>query len=426
MMLNQKVNNEIKRLFERTNPKSGFTPGKSKIPLIKPTFNHEEIIEALDSMISTQVTMGKKVRLFEKMFSKYCGSKYATMVNSGSSANLLGISILVNPKFIRKIRPGSEVITPAVTWPTTIYPIVNAGLKPKLIDVDLETYCIDADQIPDAINENTALLLPVHLLGNVCEMDKITEMADKKNLLIMEDCCEAHGAKFRNKHVGNFGVIGTFSFFLSHHITTIEGGMMITNEESVDELSKMLRAFGWIRDIKNRDTKIRENPHIDPRFLFVNLGFNMRPTEIQGAFGINQISKLDKFIQIRKENMRFWNKALEPYRDYLILPKEQKNAKQVHFCYPVTIRSDAPFNRTELTGLLEKKKIETRPIMSGNITEQPVMKLIKYSTQGELPNSKLIMRNSFLFGNHQGIGRGEREFVAECIIDFIESKMWNR
>lgn len=422
-MLEKKLQNDIKKLFEKTNTKNQFIPGRTKISLIEPTFNHEEIIEALDSMITTKVTMGKKVKLFEKLFSKFCQSKHGIMVNSGSSANLLGISCLVNPESKNKLKPGSEVITPAVTWPTTIYPLINAGLKPKFVDVNLDTYCIDDQQISDAINDRTSLLLPVHLLGNVCNMDHISDLAKRKKLPIMEDCCEAHGAKFRNKPVGTFGLLGTFSFFLSHHITTIEGGMLITNDSHIEELARTMRAFGWIRDIKNK-TKFRKYSKIDKRFLFVNLGFNIRPTEIQGAFGLNQVKKLEHFIELRKKNTLYWNRKLEQYSDYFILPKEQKNTKQVHFCYPLTIKPSSPFTRKSLVNNLEKNKIETRSIMSGNITEQPVMKLVKYKQHGTLPNSKLIMRNSFLVGNHQGIHKKEREFLVDCFIDFIEHKKW--
>jgi len=424
-ILTQQIEKDIEKLFSVINNNHEFIPGKSKIRLMSPTFNHEEILEALDSMISTNVSMGHKVSSFEKLFSKYCKSRFATMVNSGSSANLLACSILTNPQFSKKIKPGSEVITPAVTWATTIFPLVNVGLKPKLIDVDLETFCIDTDQIKDAINNKTGLILPVHLLGNVCEMDKIVEISTKNNILLMEDCCEAPGARFHNKSVGTFGDLGSFSFFMSHHITTIEGGMLISNDVYINELSKMLRAFGWIRDIKKKNKK-NEYPHIDPRFLFVNLGFNMRPTEIQGSFGIKQISKLNKFIKIRKENNRFWNKSLKFYEEFFILPKEQKNAKQVYFSYPLTIKPGSPFTRKQLTDFLERKKIETRPIMAGNMDEQPVMKIINYSKKGSLPNSKLIMRNSFFIGNHQGIGKEERNYVADVISQFIERKLWKK
>jgi CDP-6-deoxy-D-xylo-4-hexulose-3-dehydrase len=420
------VKNTIKNLYEEINAKKDFIKGKSKVSLIEPSFNHEEILEALESMISTNVAMGKKVKLFQNQFAKYCNVNYATMTNSGSSANLVGISALTNPEYKNRIKKNSEVITPAVTWSTTIFPLVHGNLKPKLLDIDIETFCIDSDQISDAITKDTGLILPVHLLGNVCDMDKITEITNKKEIPLMEDCCEAHGAKFKNKSVGTFGEIGTFSFFLSHHITTIEGGMLITNDYELDELFKVTRAFGWTRDLKEREKINENNPSIDPRFLFVNMGFNLRPTEIQGGFGLKQLPKLNNFIKIRTDNFNFWTKSLNQYDEFFILPKKQKNVKQVHFCYPLTIKNSAPFTRKELTDYLEKNLIETRPIMAGNIAEQPAMKLIKYSKEGELPNSKLAMRNSFFFGNHHGIGKVEREFVVDTIAQFIERKIWKK
>ncbi|MBI1829438.1 MAG: DegT/DnrJ/EryC1/StrS family aminotransferase [Thaumarchaeota archaeon] len=416
----------IKILEKKFNINNEFIPGQSKISLIEPSFGSDEIIEALDSLLTTKVTMGEKVRKFERLFAKYLKSSYASMVNSGSSANLVALSALTNPWFSRRLKKNSEVITPAVTWATTIYPITNLNLKPKFVDINLENFCMDVENLEDAVSSNTSLLLPVHLLGNVCDMSKIKEIATKKDLLIMEDCCEAHGAEYRGKKVGTIGDIGTFSFFLSHHITTIEGGMIVTNDETLYELSKALRAFGWIRDLKLKNQYRRKYPHIDPRYLFVNTGYNLRPTEIQGAFGIHQISKLEKFIEIRKENARYWNKKISQYEDYFILTKEAPRTRSVYFCYPLTIKKDSPFNRKSLLEYLEKKKIETRPIMSGNFLEQPTIEFIPHLKYGKLSNSKLAMRNSFFFGNHHKIGKQQREYVVDKIAQFIERKLWKR
>jgi CDP-6-deoxy-D-xylo-4-hexulose-3-dehydrase len=416
----------IKIIEKKFKINNEFIPGKSKIPLIEPSFGADEIVEALDSLLTTKVTMGEKVRKFEKLFAKYLKSPYASMVNSGSSANLVALSALTNPWFSRRLKKNSEVITPAVTWATTVYPITNLNLKPKFVDINLENFCIDTENLEDAVSSNTSLLLPVHLLGNVCDMSKIKEIATKKDLLIMEDCCEAHGAEYKGKKVGTIGDIGTFSFFLSHHITTIEGGMIVTNDETLYELSKALRAFGWIRDLKLKNQYRRKYPHIDPRYLFVNTGYNLRPTEIQGAFGIHQISKLEKFIGIRKENARYWNKKISQYEGYFILTKEAPKTRSVYFCYPITIRKDAPFNRKSLLEHLEKKKIETRPIMSGNFLEQPTIEFIPHLKYGKLSNSKLAMRNSFFFGNHHKIGKQQREYIVDMIAQFIERKLWKR
>jgi CDP-6-deoxy-D-xylo-4-hexulose-3-dehydrase len=255
-------------------------------------------------------------------------------------------------------------------------------------------------------------------------MKHVKEISSKKDLLVMEDCCEAHGAEFKNKKVGTIGDIGTFSFFISHHITTIEGGMIVTKNKMLHELSKSLRAFGWIRDLDSKNEIIKKYANIDPRFLFTRIGYNLRPTEIQGAFGIHQIKKLDKFIKKREDNTKYWSKKLSQYEDYFILQKQSKNTKPVNFCYPLTIREDAPFNRESLVKFLEKNKIETRPIMAGNFIEQPVIKYINHTKQGVLPNSKLVMKNSFFFGNHHKITSQMREFVVEKISEFIERKLW--
>jgi len=227
-----KLVNKLEKIIEKNfDKKQEFVPGKSTVSLIEPSFGKDEVIEALDSLLSTNVTMGKKVKKFESLFSSYLKSKHAVMVNSGSSANLVALSALTNPWFKKRLKKNTEIITPAVTWATTVYPIQNLNLKPKFVDIDLEDFCMQTDNLDDAVSSKTSLILPVHLLGNVCNMDRIKEVAKKNDLLIMEDCCEAHGAEFKGQKVGTIGNIGTFSFFLSHHITTIEGGMITTNDE---------------------------------------------------------------------------------------------------------------------------------------------------------------------------------------------------
>lgn len=398
-----------------------FVPGVTTIPLISPSYGKEEILEAIDSMISTWVTMGKKVKSFEESFARYIGTKYAVMVNSGSSANLLALSVLSHPT-IKKIQKGDEIITPAVTWSTTVYPIVNVGAKPVFIDVDADTYTVNTDSLESAISKKTSALMPVHLLGNPCDMNKLTKITKKHNLVMVEDTCEAHGAAFHGKRVGSFGDMSTFSFFMSHHITTIEGGMLLTNNKKYYELAKSMRAFGWIRDLSDKKKIIKQNKMIDERFLFVNLGFNIRPTELQGAFGIHQIKKLDKFIKIRRENAKYWHKRFHSLDDVFILPKEDYGSMHSYFCYPLTIREDASFNRSDIVKFLGARKIETRPIMAGNIVEQPVTKSLDCRIHKDLKNSRLIMRNGFFFGNHQDIKEIQREYIADSILEFINTK----
>ena len=421
--LMEKIKNHFILLEQSTRK---FIPGKDRIPLSVPSYSYEEVIEVLDSLLSTWVTMGDKVHAFEKLFADYIGVDYACMVNSGSSANLLALSILSNRFLSHRIKRGDEIITPAVTWVTTVYPIINVGAKPVFVDVELGTYNIDPFEIEKAVSSKSRAIMPVHLLGYPCDLKRILEIAEKYNMYVIEDSCEAHGAEYFGKKVGAFGDIATFSFFFSHHITTIEGGMLVTNNKHYAELAKALRAFGWIRDLKEKSVIIEKYPHIDPRFLFTNLGFNIRPTEIQGAMGIHQIEKLDRFIEIRRENARYWKKRLSHYTEYLMLPQETEGFKHVYFGYPITVEPEAPFTRHQLTGYLEHKGIETRPIMAGNITEQPVIKLIKHRKVGNLENSALIMKNSFFFGNHFMIDQKRREYIANCIIEFIENKLWKQ
>lgn len=398
-----------------------FVRGKTRISLQDPPIGADEVNEAIESLLSTWLTMGRKVKKFEEEFASYLGSKYAIMVNSGSSANLLTLSVLTNSSFHDNIPVNSEVITPAVTWVTTVYPIVNTGLTPVLVDVDLDTLCIDTNSIEQAISSKTKAIMPVHLLGNPSEMDAIMDIARKYDLYVIEDSCEAHGAEVDSKKVGTIGDVGTFSFFMSHHITTIEGGMIVTDNEELYETAKAMRAFGWIRDLKNKDTIERKHPDLDPRFLFINMGYNFRPTEIQGAFGIHQIKKLNKFVGMRQENANYWNSRLEKYDEYFVIHRQRPNTRHTWFAYPITIKPGAPFKKSQLMAFLEKNLIDTRPIEASDITEQPVIDMFPHRVSGRLLNSKIVHNNSFFIGNHQGIGAEQREYIADVIDDFIRT-----
>ena len=254
-------------------------------------------------------------------------------------------------------------------------------------------------------------------------MSKIKKIADKYNLLIIEDACEAHGAEFKNKKVGSFGNLATFSFFASHHITTMEGGMIVTNDSQMYEIGKALRTFGWSRVLKNKKLYERNNPDIDPRYLFVSMGYNLRPTELQGAFGIHQIKKLDNLVRIRISNAEYWNKSLSIYSKYLSLPNNRKNYKHSFLFYPITVIKNDLFSKKELVNNLEKKRIETRPIMAGNFLQQPVAKHIDFKIGSSLKNSQEIMKNSFVIGNHAGIDKIQRRYISDTIINFISKKL---
>ncbi len=420
------MNEEIKRLIHRhfeSIKEEEFVPGKSKIPLAVPQYGPEEVIESLDSLLSTWVTLGKKVRIFEKKFSEYVGTNGAIMVNSGSSANLLALSALSSKRYKNHIKKEDEVITPAVTWSTTVYPILNVGATPVLTDVDLESLNITTESIESAITSKTKAIMAVHLMGNPCEMEKIMEIANSKGIHVIEDSCEAHGARIGNQHVGSFGACSTFSFFLSHHISTIEGGMVLSNDNELLDIARAQRAHGWIREMNKSDEISKEHPQIDRRFLFYETGYNIRPTEIQGAFGMHQLGKLEKYVKVRGKIAKEWNKLLSSFKEYLILPQERSGTTHSFFAYPITVKANSPFSRKELTDYLESKLIETRPIAGGNLAEQPSAGIYDHKVVGELTNSKHIMRNSFFIGVHTGIKREHQEYVVNCFNQFLAERI---
>lgn len=404
------------RLFEEQ--KARQAPG---IPLIDCPYGSDEVCESLDSLLSTFVTMGPKVCRFEEEFASYLGVKRAVMVNSGSSANLVALSVLSSPLTKDPIKPGDEVIVPAVTWSTSIWPILNIGAIPVLVDVELHTYNLDPAEVRKAITKKTKAIMPVHLLGNPCDMAAVRAIARQHGLRVMEDACESHGAELNGVKVGTMGDIGTFSFFFSHHITTIEGGMVVTNSEKFAELAKALRAHGWIRELKNREALRKKYKRIDHRFLFIHSGFNFRPTDIQGAFGVQQIKRLEEFIAIRRTNAAYWTEELARYSRHLSLPQERPGTRHVSFAYPVMVKPRAPFTKDQLVAFLEGKGIETRQIEGGNMAEQPGLKLFKHRRVGSLKNANLIQRNGFFIGNHQGIGPERRKYLINCVSQFMRS-----
>ncbi|MBI2156249.1 MAG: DegT/DnrJ/EryC1/StrS family aminotransferase [Candidatus Rokubacteria bacterium] len=393
--------------------------GTARIPLHVPSYGAEEVNEAIASLLTTRVTMGEKVARFEALWAQYIGAGQAVMVNSGSSANLIAAEVLRSPFVPRPLRPGDEVIVPAVAWSTTYFPLVTIGAVPVLVDVDPDTFTLDPPAVEAAIGPRTRAIMAVHLLGNACDMAALGELARRHDLYVIEDACEAHGAQFRGVKVGNFGQMGAFSFYFSHHISTIEGGMVVTSDEKLADLARTLRAHGWQRDVRKKlDVP---NPGIDERYFFVNFGYNLRPTELQGGFGVHQVDKLEEFIRIRRENADYWRRAFARYADRLRLSpgREGGGSRSVWFGYPLTVQPGAPFTREDLTRFLEGKGIETRPIMAGNFRDQPAIRLFPHRIAGALPNAELIMRQAFFFGNHHAIGETERAYVRECVDEFM-------
>lgn len=411
----ERIAAEVEQHFEGRDEE--FVPGETPIRLSRPTFGSEEIVEAIESLLSTWVTMGDKVEQFEQQWAEYVGANHATMVNSGSSANLLAMKALAGDR----IEPGDEVIVPAVSWSTSLFPVLDIDAKPVLVDVDPETYTLDVEACAEAITDDTAGMVPVHLLGNPCEMDPLLELAEDHDLAVMEDCCEAHGAEYRGQKVGTFGDVGTFSFFFSHHISTIEGGMVVSDSSEYRDRTRMARAHGWIRELED-EPFTGEYPDIDERFLFASQGYNLRPTEIQGAFGIHQLEKLDPFVEKRRENAAYLNEQLERYEEYFDVLQERDGTRCSWFAYPLLVDESAPFGRDDLQTHLEENQIETRPILAGDLTRQPVMDRVPHRVAGELEGSRHLHVDGLFIGNHHALDRPRLDYIVETIEAFIEGR----
>ena len=400
-----------------------FDPENPRVRLHEPTFAADEIWEALDSLLTTQVTMGQKVRRFEREFADYFGFANSMMVNSGSSANLLAIAALANPAISDPLRAGDEIIVPALSWSTTVWPLIQHGLVPVIVDIDPDTLNLDPGEVERAISDKTRGIMLVHVYGNPCDMTAIMDITNRNSLRLVEDCCEAIGAYYAGKPVGSFGIVGTFSFYFSHHITTLEGGMCTTEDSACAEMIRILRAHGWVRETVDRDSYLKQHPEIHPGFLFVNLGYNLRATELQGGFGYTQLPKLRSFVDIRTDNAKYWRRELGDLKEFFEFQEETPQGTHSWFGFPMAVKSVAPFSVGELTAFLNQRGIESRPIIAGNIAAQPAMKYYQHRVVGDLPNANHIMSNGFTFGNHQAVDHRAREYVAHTIQDFVSERV---
>ena len=371
-----------------------------KFPLAASTWNQKEIDAMQKVIASGRFTMGENVSLFERNFAKYIGSQHAVMVNSGSSANLLMIAALFytkNPKL--KLKRGDEVIVPAVSWSTTYYPLYQYGLKIKFVDIDIETLNYDLAQLESAISNKTRVVLAVNLLGNPNDFDFINKVIQDKNIILLEDNCESMGATYNSKKTGTFGVIGTFSSFYSHHISTMEGGIIVTDDEELHQILISLRSHGWTRDLPTKnlicDDKIDDL--LEESFRFVLPGYNVRPLELEGALGVEQIKKLPMIISERRKNAKLFLKALINHPDLLI---QKEVGKSSWFGFSLIIRPGSALTRKELVNKLTHLGFELRPIVTGNFLKNEVIKFFDYEIHGDLKNAEYLDKNGLFIGNH--------------------------
>ena len=373
-------------------------------------------------MRTTRVTMGAKVREFESQCADYFGSGHALMCNSGSSANLLAIAALSNPSLENPMKAGDEVIVPALSWATSVWPIIQNGLIPVFVDCNLATYNFDYAKLEAAITPKTRAIMVVHVYGNPCDMDIIMGLARKHNLYIIEDTCESMGATFRSKSVGTFGDIGTMSLYYSHHMTTFEGGLCFTDSQQLIDLMRILRAHGWRREADSHEEYANKYPEIDRRFIFVNIGYNLRPTEVQAVIGMKQLPKLGEFIRMRRRAYKIYRKQLEKYGDYFRFQERQENSEPSWFGFGIILTDKCKFSVKEITKFLQENYVETRPIIAGNMARHPALKMYEHRVSCTLENCDTIMQRGFAIGCHQDINFPAQEYVVSVFDKFMLDK----
>ncbi len=412
-----------------------FLPGKSYIPVSGKVFDNEEINNAIKAARDGWWTEGEFGKKFESEFRKFLGVEYVSLVNSGSSANLLALYSLTSSVFgKRQLKPGDEFITTAVAFPTTVNPGVLYGLKPIFIDAEIDTLNIDASQIEKSITKKTKLIMIAHTLGRPFDLDKITRLCKKYNLWLIEDCCDALGTKYKGKYVSSFGDIATFSFYPAHQMTMGEGGAVVTNNPLINRSIRQFRDWGrdcWC-DTGHDNTcgkrfgwKLGELPQgYDHKYIYSQIGFNLKLTDFQAAIGVAQIKKLPKFIKTRQKNYRELYNFIKRYEKDLILMKHSPKDDFSYFGLPIVVKPHASFTRNDLTEYLESNHIGTRNIFSGNLLRHPayVSRKDEFKIVGSMKIADLVMNNAFWIGVWPGINRERINYMCKTIKEFMKSR----
>lgn len=374
-------------------------PKPRSYPLATTSWDDAEFAAMEEVIRSGNFTMGERVAGFEAAFARYTGARHCVMVNSGSSANLLMVAALFYDKR-RTLRAGDEAIVPAVSWATTYYPLHQYGLKVKFVDIDRATLNFDLDALADAVTNRTRLIVGVNLLGNPNDFARLRSVIDNREITLIEDNCESMGAEFQGKQAGTFGALGSFSTFFSHHMSTMEGGMVVTDNEELHHILLSLRAHGWTRNLPKHNhvcgTK-SDDPFVES-FRFVLPGYNVRPLELSGAIGIEQLKKLPKFIDVRRRNAA---RFLEVMREFPYLETQAEIGRSSWFGFSMVLSESAPYTRAHLIRTLETHGIDVRPIVAGDFTRNEVVKWFDHTIHGDLRNARYIDKNGLFVGNHQ-------------------------
>ncbi|MGE0088166.1 MAG: lipopolysaccharide biosynthesis protein RfbH [Bacteroidales bacterium] len=408
-----------------------FVPGKSRVNYAGRVFDVKEISNAVEASLDFWLTEGRFSEEFSDKISEFLDVEHVLLTNSGSSANLLAFSALTSEKLGEKrLKPGDEVISVAAGFPATVTPIIQYGLIPVFIDVEIPTYNIDIDMMRKAITPKTRCIFLAHTLGNPFNLEAVMQIAEENDLWVIEDNCDAFGSEYNGKKTGSFAHLSTISFYPAHHITTGEGGAICTNDS---QLALLVRAFrDWGRDCycaggdnntcgKRFSQQFGNLPFgFDHKYVYSEIGYNLKMTDIQAAIGSAQMDKLSVFCNKRKENFKEWTRIFSKYSEYFILPKSTENSDPAWFAFIVTLKEGCPFTRDEITSYLNNNLIETRNLFAGNMTKQPGFINKKWRIVDHLNNTDYIMNNTFFLGTYPGLKKEMFDYTEGVIDSFID------
>jgi CDP-6-deoxy-D-xylo-4-hexulose-3-dehydrase len=407
-----------------------FQPGETPIRFAGRVFDDREIVNLVDSSLEFWLTTGPWAAKFEKRFAKINGLRHALLVNSGSSANLVALSCLTSTKLgAKRLQRGDEVITCATGFPTTVNPIIQNGLVPVFVDVDVPTYNLDVSQLEAAVSPKTKAVMVAHTLGNPFDLDAVTAFCEKYDLWLVEDCCDALGSTYRDKPVGTFGNLASVSFYPAHHITMGEGGCVLTNKGTLKLYAESFRDWGrdcWCEPGKEDtcgkrfDHQLGELPHgYDHKYIYSDVGYNLKLTDMQAAVGLAQLDKLDEFTAARKANFRRLHEGLRDLEDFLILPEATPHSDPSWFGFPVALKEDCPVDRDTVLRTFNDRQIATRLLFAGNLVRQPAYLHQEHRRVGELENADFVMDNVFWVGVYPGLSEAMVDYMIESFHDVL-------